>query len=200
MKIAIQEDSLCCFHAYVLQPKLAHPLPDLFITSQSPSHGGLYQFKITLFAPLQWTHQPCSSFRFPLLSISLPCVVSPITVLYSLNLEVSWLLNALVYTNQPWYNGMIWEGTKSELTKVCTPGGEDCLGNWPCLTRVHHCIWHIGGCWRHWRALVTLSETVGRKLRSIWGWGGMRGGKLKHLSVDNFFFVILGFKHTVYTC
>jgi hypothetical protein len=39
-------------------------LPDLFTTSQSPSHSGLCQFKITLFAPLQWAHQTLSSFGF----------------------------------------------------------------------------------------------------------------------------------------
>jgi hypothetical protein len=35
-----------------------------------PSHSGLCQFKITIFAPLQW--QPHPSFRFPSLSLFLP--------------------------------------------------------------------------------------------------------------------------------
>jgi hypothetical protein len=41
-------------------------LPDLFTTSQSPSHSGLCQFKITIFAPLKWAHQTHSVFRFDL--------------------------------------------------------------------------------------------------------------------------------------
>jgi hypothetical protein len=40
-------------------------LPDLFTISQSPSHSGLCQFKITLSAPLQWAHQTLSSFEYP---------------------------------------------------------------------------------------------------------------------------------------
>jgi hypothetical protein len=46
-------------------------LPDLFTTCWSPSHSGLSQFKITIFAPLQWAHQPHSSFRFSSLSVIL---------------------------------------------------------------------------------------------------------------------------------
>jgi hypothetical protein len=34
-------------------------------------------FKITLFTPQQGTHQPHSSFRFPFLSVFLPCEFSP---------------------------------------------------------------------------------------------------------------------------
>jgi hypothetical protein len=52
-------------------------LPDVFTTSWSPSHSGLCQFKISIFSPLQWAHQPHSSFRFPFLSPSLQCVFSP---------------------------------------------------------------------------------------------------------------------------
>jgi hypothetical protein len=61
----------------VLQPKLVHLyLPDL-TTSRSPSHSGLCQFnKITVFAPIQWAHQLHSSFRFPSLSLFLPCAFS----------------------------------------------------------------------------------------------------------------------------
>jgi hypothetical protein len=51
-------------------------LPDLFTTSWSPSHSGLCQVKITIFALLQWAHQPHSSFRFLSLSLFLPCVFS----------------------------------------------------------------------------------------------------------------------------
>jgi hypothetical protein len=53
-------------------------LPDLFLISWSPSHSGLCQLKITLFAPLQWTHQPHSSFR--ILSLSLFLLCSPLSV------------------------------------------------------------------------------------------------------------------------
>jgi hypothetical protein len=50
---------------------------NLFTTSQSPSHSGFCQFKITTFAPPQWAHQPHSSFRFPSLSLFLPCTFCP---------------------------------------------------------------------------------------------------------------------------
>jgi hypothetical protein len=52
-------------------------LSDLFATSSSPSHSGLCQFVITLFAPLPWAHQPHSGFKFPSLSVFFPCVFSP---------------------------------------------------------------------------------------------------------------------------
>jgi hypothetical protein len=45
--------------------QIGSSLPDLFTTSQSPSHSGLCQFKITLFTPLQWAHQTLSSFDNP---------------------------------------------------------------------------------------------------------------------------------------
>jgi hypothetical protein len=41
-------------------------LPDVFTTSWSPSHSGLCQFKVTIFAPLQCAHQPHFRFSFPL--------------------------------------------------------------------------------------------------------------------------------------
>jgi hypothetical protein len=40
-------------------------LPDLFTTSQSPSHIDLCCFKVTVLAPLQWGHQTPSSFGLP---------------------------------------------------------------------------------------------------------------------------------------
>jgi hypothetical protein len=46
-------------------------LPDLFTSSWSPWHNGLCQFKIIILAPLQWAHQPHSSFRLPSLSVFL---------------------------------------------------------------------------------------------------------------------------------
>jgi hypothetical protein len=55
---------------YVVQNHICSSLPD-FTTSWSSSHSGLCQFKITLFAPLQWAHQTLSSFRFPTLSVFL---------------------------------------------------------------------------------------------------------------------------------
>jgi hypothetical protein len=54
-------------------------LPDLFTTSWFPSHCGLCLFEITLFAPLQWACQPHYSFRFPSLSLFLPCPFSSLT-------------------------------------------------------------------------------------------------------------------------
>jgi hypothetical protein len=39
-------------------------LPDLFSTSQSPSHIDLCCFKVTVLAPLQWGHQTLPSFGF----------------------------------------------------------------------------------------------------------------------------------------
>jgi hypothetical protein len=55
----------------VLQPTL-----QLFATSLSPSLSGLCQFKVTIFAPLQWAHQPHLSFRIPYFFIILPCTFS----------------------------------------------------------------------------------------------------------------------------
>jgi hypothetical protein len=60
---------------YVLQPQMV--LPVFFTSPQSPSHGGPSQFKISIFIPVQWAHQPHSSFWFPSLVLSLPYVVSP---------------------------------------------------------------------------------------------------------------------------
>jgi hypothetical protein len=57
--------------------QIGSSLPDLFTTSWSPSHSGLCHFNITLFVPLQWAHQPHSSFRFPFLSLFLLCTFSP---------------------------------------------------------------------------------------------------------------------------
>jgi hypothetical protein len=54
-------------------------LPDLFTTSWFSSHSGLCQFKITVFAPLQWAHQPHSSFSFLPFPYSF-CVHSPLSV------------------------------------------------------------------------------------------------------------------------
>jgi hypothetical protein len=54
-------------------------LPDLLITSRSPSHSGLCHFKITLFTPLQWAHQILSSFGFPNFPYS-SCKHSPLSV------------------------------------------------------------------------------------------------------------------------
>jgi hypothetical protein len=58
----------------VLQTTLVH----LFTTPWSPSHSGLCQFKIIIFAPLQWAHQPHSSFRFPSYLYSSPVCVLPL--------------------------------------------------------------------------------------------------------------------------
>jgi hypothetical protein len=33
--------------------------------------------EITIFSPVQWAHQPHSSFRFPSISLFLPCMISP---------------------------------------------------------------------------------------------------------------------------
>jgi hypothetical protein len=58
----------------ILQPTLVHLCQNSLLLS--PSHSGLCQFKITIFASLQWAHQPHSSFRFPSLSLFLPCMFS----------------------------------------------------------------------------------------------------------------------------
>jgi hypothetical protein len=62
--------SVASMHMYITT-HIDSSLPDLFTASWSPSHNGLCQFKITLFAPLQWAHQPHSSFGFPSLSLFL---------------------------------------------------------------------------------------------------------------------------------
>jgi hypothetical protein len=62
----------------VLQPELLI-YTRLFTTSRSPSHSGLCQFKITLFAPLQWAHKTLSSFGFPTFPYS-SCMNSPLSV------------------------------------------------------------------------------------------------------------------------
>jgi hypothetical protein len=59
----------------VLQPTLVHLCSVHYF--QDPSHRGLCQLKITIFTPIQWAHQPHSSFRFPSLSLFLPCSFSP---------------------------------------------------------------------------------------------------------------------------
>jgi hypothetical protein len=41
-------------------------LPDLFTSSQSPSHIDLCHFKVTVLSPPQWVHQTLSSFGFPI--------------------------------------------------------------------------------------------------------------------------------------
>jgi hypothetical protein len=61
----------------VLQPKLIH----LYLTaSLLPGHLPIMtscQCKITLFGPLQWSHQTFSSFKFPSLPLFLQCMFSP---------------------------------------------------------------------------------------------------------------------------
>jgi hypothetical protein len=57
-------------------------LLDLFTTPQSPSHGGLCQFKITIFAPLQWAHHHIQVLRFPFLYSS--CGRSLLSVIWHL--------------------------------------------------------------------------------------------------------------------
>jgi hypothetical protein len=59
-----------------IETNIDSSLPDLLITSWSPSHSGLCQFKITLFIPQQRAHQPHSSFRSLFLSLFLPCMFS----------------------------------------------------------------------------------------------------------------------------
>jgi hypothetical protein len=55
----------------VLQPRLVHLYQNCLLLA---CPLGLCQFKITLFAPLHWAHQPHSNFRFPSLSLFLLCV------------------------------------------------------------------------------------------------------------------------------
>jgi hypothetical protein len=61
----------------VLLTHIDSSLADLFITSWSPFHSGLFQFKIAIFSPLQWAYQPHSNFRLPSLCLFLQCVFSP---------------------------------------------------------------------------------------------------------------------------
>jgi hypothetical protein len=56
-----------------IKTHVSSSFPDLFTTFWAPYHSGLSQFKVILFAPLQWAHQSHSSFRFPFLSLFLPC-------------------------------------------------------------------------------------------------------------------------------
>jgi hypothetical protein len=68
----------------VLQPELIH----LYLTSQSPSQGGLFRFMITILAPLQWGHKMLSSFGFltyphpPICVLPLACDPSPTKLLH----------------------------------------------------------------------------------------------------------------------
>jgi hypothetical protein len=68
--------SFTSMHMSVTIP-IGSSLPDLFTTSSPPSHSGLCQFKITIFTPLRWAHQPHSSFKFPSLSLFFLCTLSP---------------------------------------------------------------------------------------------------------------------------
>jgi hypothetical protein len=61
----------------VLQPKLVHPCQTYLLLPVPLPIVASCQFKIILFAPLQWAHKPHSSLRFPPLSLFLPCAVSP---------------------------------------------------------------------------------------------------------------------------
>jgi hypothetical protein len=67
---------LPCMHLCIAT-HIGSSLPDLFTTFWSPSHSGLCQLKITLFAPQQGARQPHSSFRFPFLSLFLLSTFSP---------------------------------------------------------------------------------------------------------------------------
>jgi hypothetical protein len=65
-----------------LLPWIVYCKPHWFISARphyflSPSHSGVWQFKIALFTPLWWSLQPHSSFRFPSLSLFLLCIFSP---------------------------------------------------------------------------------------------------------------------------
>jgi hypothetical protein len=79
IRTALQRDSEHCFHAQVCYTQIDSSLPDLFTTSQSPSHSDLCHFKITLFTPLQWAHQTLSSFGFPTFPYP-SCMCSPLSV------------------------------------------------------------------------------------------------------------------------
>jgi hypothetical protein len=59
----------------VLQPTLVHLYQTSSLLPSPLSHSGLGQFKIIIFTPIQWVHQPHSSFWFPSLSLFLPCMV-----------------------------------------------------------------------------------------------------------------------------
>jgi hypothetical protein len=79
IRIAYTEiPSIASMHKYITT-WIGSSLPDLFITSQSPSHSDLCHFKVTILGPLQWTHQTLSSFGFPTFPYS-SCMSSPLSV------------------------------------------------------------------------------------------------------------------------
>jgi hypothetical protein len=59
-------------------PALVHLCQTSLLLPWSPSHSGLCQFKITIFAPLQWAHKTLSNFRFLSLSLFLLCMFLPL--------------------------------------------------------------------------------------------------------------------------
>jgi hypothetical protein len=63
--------------ACVLQPTLVHFYQTSLLLPGPLPTVPLCQFKITLFTPQQGAHKPHSSFRFPFLSLFLPCTFSP---------------------------------------------------------------------------------------------------------------------------
>jgi hypothetical protein len=70
----------CVLHMHMcITSQTDSSLPDLFTTSQSPSHSDLCSFKVTLLTPLQWAHQTILSFRF-LTSPYFSCMCSPLRV------------------------------------------------------------------------------------------------------------------------
>jgi hypothetical protein len=74
----------------VLQPKLVHLYQTSSLLSWSPSHSGLYQFKITIFIPNTVNtsiHKFLVSFSFPIppvRSLPLICDLCPIILLHLL--------------------------------------------------------------------------------------------------------------------
>jgi hypothetical protein len=86
----------CC-----ITTQIGSPLPDLFTTSQSRSHSGLCQFKITLFTPLQWACQTLSTFGFPTFPYS-SCTHSPLSVWPMSNNIIAFVLG-LKSTNEGEY-------------------------------------------------------------------------------------------------
>jgi hypothetical protein len=83
-----ERDSCHSFHAHVYYNCIGSSLPELFTTSQSPSHSDLCQFQSTILAPLQQAHQPLSSLCFlhfpipPVCVLPLVCDPCPIVLLH----------------------------------------------------------------------------------------------------------------------
>jgi hypothetical protein len=65
IRMPIQRDSSIAPTYKCVTTQVDSSLPDLFTSSQSPSHIDLCCVKVSVLVPLQWAHQTLSCFWFP---------------------------------------------------------------------------------------------------------------------------------------